>query len=64
MMSDYGADENPDMNITQKIAHEYNFMPLPRANVMMWDGDSTTPYLKIAHRQTATNIHFKFDKNA
>ena len=61
-MSDYGADKKPDQNITQKIAFEQGFVPLKSANVMMWAGDSATPYLKIADRKTATNIHFKFQK--
>lgn len=61
-MSDYGSDKNVDMNIAQKLAFEFGFVPLDSANVMQWAGDTDAPDIKIADRKSGTNIHFRFEK--
>lgn len=60
-MSDYGSNPNPDMNVVEVLAHSYNFLPLDKANAMQWDSATATLDIKLAHKQTHSNVHILVD---
>lgn len=61
-MSDYGADENPDLNIANDFVNGKNFAPLGNTNVMQWTYSDDVVVQKFARRLDSTNILFKFDR--
>lgn len=60
-MSDYGSDENPDLNVAQKLIFDQSFLPVDSANVMQWTDDDFLTQ-KIADKKTHTNVYFKLEK--
>ena len=61
-MSDYGADENPDILKAQELAYTFGFMPLENSNVMQWTYEDGVVVRKLAHRKTHSNILFKIQE--
>lgn len=61
-MSDYGADENPNIPAAQDLAWTKRFMPFVKANVMQWSYGGIKVVRKLAHRLTGSNVLFKFDE--
>lgn len=61
-MSDYGADENPDMNKAVDLAYDQGFLPLVKTNVMQWTYDGGVVVRKLAHRQTGSNVLFEIQE--
>lgn len=59
-MSDYGADENPDIPAAQNLAFTKGFMPLDKTNVMQWTYPDDVIVRKLANKQDKSNALFKF----
>lgn len=62
-MSDYGADENPDLNIAQDMIFGKGLIPLKKVNVMQWTHPNNISVQKYAHRKTNTNLLVLFDRS-
>lgn len=62
MMSDFGADKNPDLNVATDMIFDQGLMPLQKTNVMQWTYADGIYVQKYAHRKSASNILFKFQK--
>lgn len=62
-MSDYGADNIPDLNVATDITIVQGLLPLPKTNVMQWTYDSAISVQKYAHKQSSSNILIKFDRS-
>lgn len=58
-MSDYGADENPNIPAAQDLAFTKGFMPLAKSNVMQWTYPNGVVVRKLANKQDKSNILFK-----
>jgi len=61
-MSEYGSDSNPDMNLITDLAHSMNFLPLDKTNAMQWASGQASIDIKLAHRETHSNVHFLLDR--
>ncbi len=59
-MSDYGADENPDLNIATDVTIIDGLAPLVKVNVMQWTYDNGKFVQKYASRQGRSNLLVKF----
>lgn len=62
-MSNYGADENPDLNIATDIVFVQGLIPLKKVNVMQWTHPDNISVQKFAHRKTNTNLLILFDRS-
>jgi hypothetical protein len=60
-MSDYGADEKPDLNVAETLAYDYGFLKDDNSNVMQWTCPGDGRVQKIANKKGHTNILFKLD---
>ena len=60
-MSNYGADEFPDLNVATELAYEKSLIPISKVNTMQWSYDSAIAVVKLAHRKTKTNVHVLLD---
>ena len=61
-MSDYGADENPDIFKAQELAFTQGFMPIENSNVMQWTYDGGVVVRKLANRKDHSNCLFKIQE--
>lgn len=55
-MSDYGADENPDLNIATDLTIIDGLMPYLNTNVMQWTYDDGILVQKYASKQGKSNL--------
>ncbi len=62
-MSDYGADENPDLLKAQALAYDQGFLPFDQSNVMQWSYDNDIVVRKLARRGDSSNVLFKIDES-
>ena len=60
-MSDYGADENPDLNIARKLVYTDGLVNQDKSNVMQWTYSGGYRVQKLACRKDHTNVHIKLD---
>jgi len=63
-MSDYGSDENIDLDIARKMIYDYGLMPMPKTNGMQWTYPDGTFTQKYARRADHSNILFKINPAA
>ncbi len=61
-MSDYGADENPDLNIATDVTIIDGLMPFDKTNVMQWTYADGVFVQKYASRQGKSNLLVQFQK--
>jgi hypothetical protein len=61
-MSDYGADENPDLNIATDITIVDGLMPYEKTNVMQWTYEEGLFVQKYASKQGKSNLLVLFQK--
>ena len=60
-MSDYGADENPDLNIATQTAIVEKLAPLVKVNVMQWTYTGGVIVQKYASKQGKSNLLVKYE---
>jgi len=61
-MSDYGADENADLNVAKEITIIDALMPYENTNVMQWTYTDGVFVQKYASKQGKSNLLVKFQK--
>ena len=55
LMSDYGADKNPDLNKATALAYGDGFLPIGNSNVMQWTYAGDVVVRKLANSQDKSN---------
>lgn len=63
LMSDYGADKNPDLNIATEVTIVQGVLPLPKTNVMQWTYPDDIFVQKYAHKKSSSNLLVKFKRS-
>ncbi len=61
-MSNYGADDRPNIAAAQELAFTMGFLPVRRGNVMQWTYPDGIVVRKLASRQGKSNILFKIQE--
>lgn len=61
-MSDYGADENADLNIAREITKEKALLPFDNANVMQWTYSGGKYVQKYASKTGKSNLLVKYQE--
>lgn len=60
-MSNYGADINPDLNLSTEQAIVEKLAPLKKVNVMQWTYSGGVVVRKYASKQGKSNLLVKFE---
>jgi len=62
MMSDYGADKIPDLNLATSQAITEKLAPLKKVNVMQWTYPGGVVVQKYASKQGKSNLLVKYER--